>query len=304
MLTILLFSIPLSSYITLSVVVMVLWAFFVMTKLQIDTSVGSAKRATRPEPTPFSFFKPGDNPIPLIPPSTLSDQELAISVPIEKGRGARREPAPDTLAPAPEQGVPDIDVPLGADSTNQTQQVPAPAAQTTVLADAPDIPTINPDFAEADDQADFALYQPRQVSIVVCPPIMVSGIDARPEDTIEPTPEQIKILRDLQTESDEKALSRKRKTEKLMKLAAGLDFEAYVKLFRAYYEQAMAHQKEAPERAFYVLFGELIAGETTDVQEQLLMLLDKEATDKEPEELVQAEVYTEEQIEEVEPGFT
>ncbi len=300
MLTILLFSIPLSSYITLSVVVMVLWAFFVMTKLQIDTSSGNPKRAARPEPTPFSFFKPGDNPTPIIPPSTLSDQELAISVKVDKGRVARNKPAPEKPTPAPERTVPG-DKSTIATPLNPTQHAPTPADPPTAPA-TPPIPPVNADFADADDQPDYALYQPRQVSIVPPPPIVVISIDTPPGETAEPTPEQLKTLRDLENEADEKVLNRKRKTEQLMKLAAGLDFEAYVILFRTYFDQAMTIQKGQPERAFYVIFGELIAGETAGVQEQLLMLLDKEATDEEPDRLVQAEVYA--VVDEAEPAFT
>lgn len=302
MLTIFLFSIPLSSYITLSVVVMVLWAFFVMTKLQIDTSSGNPKRAARPEPTPFSFFKPGDNPTPIIPPSTLSDQELAISVNVDKGRVARNKPASDkpTPTPDPTAPVPD-DKPAVAVPANPMQHGPMSAKPPTAPA-TPPTPSVNADFTDTDDQPDYALYQSRQVSIVPPPPIVVISIDTPLGETAEPTHEQLKTLRDLENEADEKVLNRKRKTEQLMKLAAGLDFEAYVILFRTYFDKAMTIQKEEPERAFYVIFGELIAGETAGVQEQLLMLLDKEATDEEPDRLVQAEVYTEE--DEAEPAFT
>ncbi|WP_375448500.1 hypothetical protein [uncultured Fibrella sp.] len=304
MLTILLFSIPLSSYITLSVVAMILWVFFVMTKLQIDTASSTTKRTARPEPTPFSFFKPGDNPTPIIPPSTLSPQELAISVNIDKGRAARNKPAPDKPTVVPEKLTPVAsEQPTEPNSVNASQNVPAPVVQST----APVVPPVtnpNPDFAEADEPTDFALYQTRQVSVVANPPLLGIIIDTKPGETAESTHEQLNTLNGLQTEADERVLNRKRKTEQLMRLAAGLDFEAYVKLFRAYYEQAMAGQKAEPERALYVLFAELIADETADVQEQLLMLLDKEATSEEPEGLMQAEVYTDEQIEEVEPAFT
>lgn len=296
MLTILLFSIPLSSYITLSVVVMILWMFFVMTKLQIDTSSGGNKRATRPEPTPFSFFKPGENPTPIIPPSTLSDQELAISVTIDKGKPSRTKPA----AEKPEVSS----TPADSSAVQSVQPtVVAPAPQTTDQANPPVAPE-NPDFAEADDPTDYALYQPRQVSMVPAPPMLGIVIDMKPGETAEPTPEQLKTLKDVQANADEKTQRRRQKTEQLMRLAAGLDFEAYVKLFRTYFDEAITQQQNEPERAFYVIFAELIADETVDVQEQLLMLLEKEATDVELEILTESTVYTTDEVEETEPAFT
>ena len=296
MLTILLFSIPLSSYITLSVVVMILWMFFVMTKLQIDTSSGGAKRATRPEPTPFSFFKPGENPTPIIPPSTLSDQELAISVTVDKGKPSRAKPA--TEKP--------VANPTPADSSAVQSVQPTAVAPTSQTADqaTPPVAAENPDFAETDEPTDYALYQPRQVSMVPAPPMLGIVIDVKPGETAEPTPEQLKTLKDVQADADEKTMRRKQKTEQLMKLAAGLDFEAYVKLFRTYFDQAITRQQNELERAFYVIFAELITDETADVQEQLLMLLEKEATDGEPEILTQSTVYTNDEVEESEPAFT
>jgi hypothetical protein len=293
MFTILLFSIPLSSYITLSVVVMILWMFFVMTKLQIDTSSGGSKRAARPEPTPFSFFKPGENPTPIIPPSTLSDQELAISVTIDKGKPSRTKPAVEkpevSSTPADSSAI---------DSVQPT--VVAPALQTTDQANPPVAPE-NPDLADADEPTDYALYQPRQISMVPAPPMLGIVIDVKPGETAEPTPERLKTLKDVQADADEKTQRRRQKTEQLMKLAAGLDFEAYVKLFRTYFDRAIAEQKTEPSRAFYVVFAELIAGETASVQEQLLLLLDKEPTTEEPDELTEAEVITADLVDEAEP---
>lgn len=296
MLTTLLFSIPLSSYITLSVVVMILWMFFVMTKLQIDTSSGGNKRATRPEPTPFSFFKPGENPTPIIPQSTLSDQELAVSVTIDKGKPSRTKPA----AEKPEVSS----TPANSSAVDSVQPtIVALAPQTTNQANPPVAPE-NPDFAEADEPTDYALYQPRQVSMVPAPPMLGIVIDVKPGETAEPTPEQLKTLKDVQADADEKALRRRQKTEQLMRLAAGLDFEAYVKLFRTYFDQAITEQQNEPERAFYVIFAELIADEDADVQEQLLMLLEKEATDVEPEMLTESAVHSNDEVEEAEPAFT
>ena len=296
MLIVLLFSIPLSSYITLSVVVMILWMFFIMTKLQIDTSSGGNKRAARPEPTPFSFFKPGENPTPIIPPSTLSDEELAISVMVDKVKPPRTKPATEKpeirSTPADSSAV---------DSAQPT--VVTPALQTTDQAD-PSVAPENPDFAETDEPTDYALYQPRQVSMVSAPPMLGIVMDVKPGETAEPTPEQLKTLKDVQIDADEKTQRRKQKTELLMKLAAGLDFEAYVKLFRTYFDQATTRQQNEPERAFYVIFAELIADENADVQEQLLMLLEKEATDEKPEILTESTVYTDNKVEEAEPVFT
>lgn len=298
MFPILLFSIPLSSYITLSVVVMILWMFFVMTKLQIDTSSGGNKRATRPEPTPFSFFKPCENPTPIIPPSTLSDEELAISVTVDKVKPPRTKPT----AEKPEVSSTSADS-SAVDSAQPMVVTPAPAPQTTDQANPPVAPE-NPDFADADEPTDYALYQPRQVSMVPAPPMLGIVIDVKPGETADPTPEQLKTLKDVQADADEKTQRRRQKTEQLMKLAAGLDFEAYVKLFRTYFDGAITQQKNDPDRAFYVIFAELIADENTDVQEQLLMLLEKEATDEEPEMLTQKIVYTNDDVEESDPAFT
>lgn len=303
MLTLLLFSIPLSSYITLSVVVMLLWAFFVMTKLQMDTAPASGKRAVRPEATPFTFFKPGENPAPIITPSTFSEQELAISVTADKRKPVRTQPEPDK----PVANVNPANAATGTTTvTEPTNEKPASAAQPDAVPTTPVV--TNPDFDEVDDTAEYALYQPRQVSVVAAPAMPGIVIDAKPGEAVEPTPEQLKTLKDLQAEADEKILNRKRKTEQLMKLAAGLDFEAYVVLFRTYFDQATAIQQQEPDRAFYVIFGELIANEAADVQEQLLMLLDKEPTDtnEEPEGLITATVYADELVatEEEEPAFT
>lgn len=295
MLTILLFSIPLSSYITLSVVVMILWMFFVMTKLQIDTSSSRSKRAIRPEPTPFSFFKPGENPTPIIPPSTLSDQELAISITVDKGKPSRTKP--DAEKPVFNQ------TPGDSPAIQSNKVSPASIPQTTDQDDPPVAPE-NSDFDETDEPTDYALYQPRQVSMIPSPPMLGIVIGKEPGETTGPTPEQLKTLKDVQADADERALRRKQKTEQLMRLAAGLDFEAYVKLFRTYFDQAIAQQQNEPERTFYVIFAELIANEAADMQEQLLMLLEKEATDEEPEILVQRTVYTNDEVEESEPAFT
>jgi len=292
---ILLFSIPLSSYITLSVVVMILWMFFVMTKLQIDTSSSGSKRATRPEPTPFSFFKPGENPTPIIPPSTLSDQELAISITVDKGKPSRMKP--DVEKPVVNS------TPADSPAIQSNEVAPASIPQTTDQANPPFVPE-NSDFDETDEPTDYALYQPRQVSMIPALPMLGIVIGKEPGETADPTPEQLKTLKGVQADADEKALRRKQKTEQLMRLAAGLDFEAYVKLFRTYFDQAIAQQQNEPERTFYVIFAELITNETADVQEQLLMLLEKEATDEELEILVQRTVYTDGEIEESERAFT
>lgn len=302
MLTLLLFSIPLSSYITLSVVAMILWLFFVVTKLQIDTATGPAKRTARPEPTPFSFFKPGENPAPTVPPSTLSAQELAISVDIDKGRATRNKAGTDKPTGAPKTSPPITPEPTEP-AVTPAQDVPAAATEPPVPVVQPVVNT-NPDFAEVDEPADFALYHPRQVSVVVQPPMPTLVADATTGELVKPTPKQRVTLKKLQSEATERDLARKRKTEQLMELVAGADFEAYVKLFRTYYEQAMARQAKKPKRTLYVIFAELIAHETDDVQAQLLMLLDKEPSDTEPTELVQADVYTEACVEDVEPAFT
>lgn len=301
MLFFLLFSIPLSSYITLSVVIMLLWIFFVMTKLQMDTAATTGKRATRPEPTPFTFFKPGDNPAPIIPASTLSEQELAITVNPDKGRSQRNKLTaasnPDTTPASPPQPTTSIAKPEPPQESVAPASAPVPPAE-------PVVATANPDFAEVDESTDYALYQPREVSVVANPPLLGIFIDAKPGEPVEPTAEQITTLKDLQQQADDKALRRKQRTEQLMKLAAGLDFEAYVQLFRTYFEQATVQQRQEPERSFYVIFAELIADESAEVQEQLLMLLEKEATDEAAEELQSVTVYTDEEVEEAEPAFT
>lgn len=299
MLPILLFAIPLSSYITLSVVIMLLWIFFVMTKLQIDTSASTGKRATRPEPTPFTFFKPVDNPTPIIPSSTLSEQELAITVNPEKGKPQRNKPAA-TSSPATTPTPP-----AQKPTTSANQEPPQPSVTAApVPVTEPVVATVNPDFAEVEEQTDYVLYQPREVSMVANPPLVGIVMDGQPDKKFEPTAEQLTTLKDLQQQADEKALRRKQRTEQLMKLAAGLDFEAYVQLFRTYFEQATVQQRQEPERSFYVIFAELVADEAADVQEQLLMLLEKEATDEASEGLQSVAVFTDAEVEEAEPAFT
>lgn len=297
MLTLLLFAIPLSSYIVLSVVIMVLWLFFVMTKLQIDTAQDTGKRATRPEPTPFSFFKPGDNPTAVILPSTFSDQELAISVSIEKGKPTRVKQAVDPVKPVADNAAVEPvepDTETNAQHTDPSDRRPSAG----VSGNPSSLPatTPNPDFADRDDQIDFALYQPRQVSMVAALSTVGTVVEAEPDQLAEPSQEQIITLNDLQADVDAKMRSRKQKTDQLMKLAVGLDFDAYVNLFRTYYDQAITQQREHPDRAFYVVFGELIADENADVQAQLLILLDREVLDEEPESLRQVAVFTDDPV--------
>lgn len=294
-----LFAIPLSSYITLSVVVMVAWVFFVVTRFQTETTAATQKRAIRPEPTPFTFFKPGDNPPALIPPSSYSEEEAAISVNLDKIRSAPpkpqvKQPVVDTPAPAPGPEVIVADQPSTAiATTNET-------TDTTSSSDS----TSNPDFVETDDQADYALFQPRQVSVIVDSPTLAVAVDHPESPDTNSTTGTLQDLQALQLEPDDRIMNRKRKTDWLIRMAEGVDFETYVLLFRSYFEQSRKIQTEQPDRSLYVILGELIADEPADVQEQLLMLLDKEADPNEPGEFATATVVTDELIDEEEPAFT
>ena len=294
-----LFAIPLSSYITLSVVVMVAWVFFVVTRFQTETATASQKRSVRPEPTPFTFFKPGENPPVLIPPSSYSEEEAAISVNMDKIK---------SVPPKPQMKPPVVDTPtLAPDSTVIVAEQPSTAVPTINepidMTTSPDsIP--NPDFVETDNQDDYALFQPRQVSVIVDSLTIAVAIDHSESRDTDSTTGNLQDLQALQPQSDDRLMNRKRKTDWLIRMAEGVDFETYVLLFRSYFEQARTIQTEQPDRSLYVILGELIADEPANVQEQLLMLLDKEAEQNEPNEFVTATVVTDELIDEEEPAFT